>query len=364
MNLIKKIFKLMDGETDDRDRGELEYRRTLMEKVRNCLSISKNENGFLAFLEDKSFFFYPAGSEERCFIMYGQTGGSYIAMGDPVGDTYYFEKCIEEFKSFCKKERKKCIFYEVDHENIGDYIKNSMTVSKIGERGKILLRDFTLEGSEMRKLRYLYKHLEKVGYNFKIIKKENLDIFMEELKSVSNEWLKNKNSSEKKFSIGRFSSEYIKNFHVAVIERDEKIVAFANIYGTPGKDCLTLDLMRHINNLENGVMEYFFISLILHAKEEGYENFSLGIVPLSGIEKNHLTPYKNIENFIFNHEKHFYNFKGLKFFKDKFKPQWEPVYITYYGHLIFPLVLKDIISLTSNGIIKAVRKTTDKNQKK
>lgn len=114
--------------------------------------------------------------------------------------------------------------------------------------------------------------------------------------------------------------------------------------------------MRHRENLENGVMEYFFISLILKAKNEEYEYFSLGIVPLSGIEKDILTLYKNIEHFIFQHEKYFYNFKGLKVFKDKFRPQWEPVYIAYYGHLLFPLVLKEIISLTSGNIIKAVRK--------
>ena len=296
--------------------------------------------------------------------MYGIKGNSYIAMGDPIGREDLFEKAIEEFIKFCKKDRKKCIFYEVDHENIGAYIKNNMIISKIGERGKVVLKNFTLDGSDMRKLRHLYSHLKKDNYNFKIIPKEKLDTVLVELESISQEWLDSKNTSEKRFSIGHFSKEYIKNFDLAILEKDGKIISFANIYGTSEKECLTLDLMRHKKGLKNSVMEYFFICLIQYAKEANFTFFSLGIVPLSGIEKEWLSPYKSIENFLFHYEKHFYNFRGLKLFKDKFNPLWNPVYITYYGRSIFPLIIKDIISLSSNGLINALRKKEQlKNQK-
>ncbi|MGL5638808.1 MAG: phosphatidylglycerol lysyltransferase domain-containing protein [Cetobacterium sp.] len=327
-----------------------------IQKIQYCLSVSKNENGFLALLNDKKFFFYPENSENCCFIMYGEKGNSYIAMGDPIGYEEFFEKAIKEFKEFCKKREKKCIFYEVDHSYIGNYLKNNMIISKIGERGKIILKNFSLEGSDMRKLRYSYNHLAKDNYIFKVITKHNNSHVLETLSNISKEWLKRKNASEKKFSIGHFNEEYIKNFDIAIVEKNGEIIAFTTLFGTPNKECLTLDLMRHRGNLENGVMEFFFVSLILYAKENNYAAFSLGIVPLSGIDKHILTPYKSVEHFIFNHEKHFYNFKGLKLFKDKFKPEWEPVYITYAGHLIFPLVLKDIISLTSGGIVSAIHK--------
>ncbi|MGL4977681.1 MAG: phosphatidylglycerol lysyltransferase domain-containing protein [Cetobacterium sp.] len=326
------------------------------EMILKCIDLSSNENAFLAFLEDKKYFFYPNEINPECFIMYGVKSSSYIAMGDPIGDEKSFQKCIQSFQNFCKSEKKKCIFYEVDHKNIGDYIKNNMIVSKVGERGKIDLDKFTLSGSNMSKLRYTYTHCKKNNYIFKIIKKEDSDSILNELEEVSNEWLKMKKSSEKKFSVGYFEKKYIKKFDIAIVQKNDKIIAFANLYKTIYKECLTLDLMRHRENLENGVMEFFFTSLILYSKDEMYKKFSLGIVPLSGIEKSKLSPYKYCENFIFNHEKHFYNFKGLKMFKDKFKPEWEPVYIAYYGHLILPLVLKNIVSLSSGGLIRVIKK--------
>ncbi|MGL5189451.1 MAG: phosphatidylglycerol lysyltransferase domain-containing protein, partial [Cetobacterium sp.] len=71
-----------------------------IQKIQYCLSVSKNENGFLALLNDKKFFFYPENSENCCFIMYGEKGSSYIAMGDPIGYEEFFEKAIKEFKEF------------------------------------------------------------------------------------------------------------------------------------------------------------------------------------------------------------------------------------------------------------------------
>lgn len=353
---MKWLNKLLYFSNKNSNKNEYNLSETEVQKIQYCLSVSKNENGFLALLNDKKFFFYPEDSENCCFIMYGEKGTSYIAMGDPIGYEEFFEKAIHEFKNFCKKNEKKCIFYEVDHPYIGNYLKNNMIISKIGERGKIMLNDFTLEGSDMRKLRYSYTHLKKDNYTFKVISKNNNSSIIQTLSDISKEWLKRKNAAEKKFSIGHFNEEYIKNFDIGVVEKNGEIIAFTTLFGTPNRECLTLDLMRHRSNLENGVMEFFFVSLILYAKENNYESFSLGIVPLSGIDKHILTPYKSMEHFIFNHEKHFYNFKGLKLFKDKFKPEWEPVYITYAGHLIFPLVLKDIVSLTSGGIVSAIHK--------
>lgn len=185
MNFIKSLYTIFQKkDIDKKTESEKEIKR---EKIERCISISKNENAFLSFLKDKNYFFYTQNSEEKCFIMYGQKGNSYIAMGDPIGEKIFFKNCIEEFKKFCKKNKKKCIFYEIDHENIGDYIKNEMIISKIGERGKIYLKDFTLEGSEMRKMRYVYTHLKKEGYIFKIVKKQDLDNILEELESISKE---------------------------------------------------------------------------------------------------------------------------------------------------------------------------------
>jgi phosphatidylglycerol lysyltransferase len=47
---------------------------------------------------------------------------------------------------------------------------------------------------------------------------------------------------------------------------------------------------------------------------------------------------------------HFYNFQGLRTYKGKFDPVWQPKYLAAPGGLTLPRTLTDISSLTSGGL--------------
>jgi phosphatidylglycerol lysyltransferase len=53
---------------------------------------------------------------------------------------------------------------------------------------------------------------------------------------------------------------------------------------------------------------------------------------------------------LFRFGDHFYNFRGLRAFKEKFGPVWEPRYLASPGGLALPFVLTDIATLISGGI--------------
>ncbi len=65
----------------------------------------------------------------------------------------------------------------------------------------------------------------------------------------------------------------------------EKIVAFTNIFCGFEKEELSADLMRHLPEAPNGVMDYLFVEIMLWGKREGYRWFNLGMAPLSGLEE-------------------------------------------------------------------------------
>ncbi len=50
----------------------------------------------------------------------------------------------------------------------------------------------------------------------------------------------------------------------------------------------------------------------------------------------------------------FYGFQGLRAFKDKFDPRWEPRYIAAVGGWKLPIVLAEVAVLT-NGPSRAAR---------
>ena len=51
----------------------------------------------------------------------------------------------------------------------------------------------------------------------------------------------------------------------------------------------------------------------------------------------------------YTHGKAVYNFQGLRAFKDKFDPVWEPRYLAYPGGLRLPRVLADVSVLIAGG---------------
>jgi len=115
--------------------------------------------------------------------------------------------------------------------------------------------------------------------------------------------------------------------------------------------------MRYAPQAPGGVMDYLFIHLMLWGRENGYLWFNLGMAPLSGLGDRSLTSLWNrIGGFVFQHVEHFYNFQGLRQYKEKFLPQWRPRYLASPTTLSLPIVLTNITSLTSGGIKGIVAK--------
>jgi phosphatidylglycerol lysyltransferase len=87
------------------------------------------------------------------------------------------------------------------------------------------------------------------------------------------------------------------------------------------------------------------------AKEEGFEYFSLGMAPLSGLENHSLAPlWHKIGNTIFRVGGDFYNFEGVYFYKEKFNPEWEPVYLAAPPGLQTASALLAATTLISGGV--------------
>ena len=97
-------------------------------------------------------------------------------------------------------------------------------------------------------------------------------------------------------------------------------------------------------------MEALFVQLMIWGKQQGYRWFSLGMAPLFGFEKSPVAPLWNrLGSFLFEHGQAVYNFRGLRDYKEKFKPVWQPRYLAYPGGLRLPLILADVSALIAGG---------------
>ena len=98
-------------------------------------------------------------------------------------------------------------------------------------------------------------------------------------------------------------------------------------------------------------MDYLFIELMLLGKNEGFRWFNLGMAPLAGMQDHPLAPlWHRLAGMIYRHGRRFYNFEGLRAFKQKFDPDWEPRYLASAGGTGAAIVLSDVAVLIGGGL--------------
>jgi phosphatidylglycerol lysyltransferase len=329
------------------NKADLEYARGIVEK-------STGTTGYLAFLEDKALLF---NRMRTAFIMYGVERRSWVAMGDPVGPAAEHQELIWQFRELTDRYDGWPVFYQIREENIPLYVDLGLALLKLGEEGIVRLADFSLADGKRAELRRTLHKFDRLGYTFDIVPMAQVPLLAPELRAISDGWLARKHTREKGFSLGFFKEEYLALFPAAIVRREDRIIAFANVISSAEKQELSLDLMRHDPEAPNGTMDFLFAKLMLWGKEAGYQRFNLGMAPLSGIEGYQVAPLMGrLEAFLYRHGEHFYNFQGLREYKDKFGPQWEPRYLASPGGLSLPLVIADIAALISGGLKGVVLK--------
>jgi phosphatidylglycerol lysyltransferase len=301
----------------------------------------------LAFLRDKALLF---NDDRTAFVMYAVQGRTWVALGDPVGPDDRLSSVVRLFLERCNDFGGAPVFYEIAPKHLHRYADYGLTFVKIGEEAKVDLAAFTLEGGHAAKFRKALRRLARDGFTFRMLDPHGLPEVMSELRAVSNDWLAEKSAPEKGFSLGYFDETYLLRFPVAIIERDNRIQAFANVWPGAGGIELSIDLMRHRRDAPNGVMEALFVHLMQWSKQQGYLWFGLGMAPLSGFERSDVASLWNrIGVFVYDHGESLYNFQGLRAYKEKFDPVWEPRYIACPGGLRLPHVLADVSALVAGG---------------
>jgi phosphatidylglycerol lysyltransferase len=308
----------------------------------------------LVFLGDKMVLTNP---DKDAFVMYGTEGRSWVAMGDPIGPKDSAQELVWQFHELADQHGGWTVFYQVRPDMLPIYLEIGLSLLKLGEEARVDLTEFSLEGSVNKPLRHWHRRPESEGCTFRIVPADQVELMLPELQAISDDWLNLKNTREKRFSLGSFSAPYLLRNPVALVEREGCKIGFANLWLGAEHGELSFDLMRHAPDAPSGVMDFLIIELMLWGKQQGYQWFNLGMAPLSGLEDRAAAPIWNqLASLIYRHGEHFYNFQGLRQYKEKFRPVWEPRYLASPGGWAQYRILTDVSSLVSGGIKGVVTK--------
>jgi phosphatidylglycerol lysyltransferase len=297
--------------------------------------------------EDKSYFFSP----EETVTAYAVRSRGAIVLGDPIGPSDQVAMAISAFQDFCARNDWTPAYASTLPDYLDAYRAAGFDVICIGYEAIVLLDKFTLEGGEHKGIRYSANRMERSGYRVEIHLPPLDDSLIQSLHEISDAWLTLQHGGEMHFSDGWFNDSYIRNGPVAVVHApDGHPTAFANLIPEYQKNEVSIDLMRHYQEIEHGTMEFLFVKMLQWAKGKGYDTFSLGLSAIVGVGEKPGDPrVEQALHTISEYVSRFYNFKGLHDFKEKYHPRWEPRYMVYPGPASLPLVLTTLLRVHSGN---------------
>jgi phosphatidylglycerol lysyltransferase len=324
-----------------------------LERVGELIKQGCDTTANLALLGDKNLKF---NKERTACIMFQASGSSWVAMGDPIGPPELGEALAWEFLEDCDGMAVSPVFYQVTPQHLPLYIDLGLNLSKLGEEARVPISRFSLEGSARAELRQAQRRAVRDGASFEMVAQGDVPPLLPQLRAVSDAWLAEKNTGEKRFSLGFFDERYLSNFDIAVVRHNNAVVAFANLWRGGGSE-LSVDLMRYNEAAPKGIMDYMLIECMLWGKSQGFEWFNLGMAPLSGLEEHALAPaWHKIGRMVTRYGEMFYSFEGLRKYKEKFNPVWRPRYLAAPDGIAMAGALLDVTALISGGVRKVLRK--------
>lgn len=313
-----------------------------------------NSDAGVALMGDKYLTFSESGNS---FIMFGRRGRSWISLFDPVGPQSEWSDLVWRFLEQAREQGGRASFYQVRPQTLPVYLDAGLRVYKLGEYAYVPLQDFSLKGKARSDLRAALNRGEREGMTLEVLPPGVDTETLAALRAISDAWLAGHATAEKGFSLGAFSERYIQRSPIALVRADERPVAFATLMTTDLTAEASIDLMRHVPDVPNGTMDFLFARLLLDLQAKGYQRFGLGMAPLSGMAEHPLAPrWHRLGRLLFSHGENFYNFQGLRAFKEKFVPEWEARYLAAPGGMAPLFVLADVAALISGGLRGVIAK--------
>ena len=299
------------------------------EDLQAVVNQASQPQAWLALLRDKHILW---NDDRTAFLMYGISGKQWVVMGEPVGAPEAALALCWQLREMASLSNARLSFYEFGPHLLPLMIDLGLRPFKVGEEAMIETANFDLAGKKGYGFRQTLKRFDTLGATFEVLQPGQFDTDMPRLKMVSDAWLAAKRGREKRYSLGSFQEAYISAMPVAVVRLQGQIMAFANLWPTHNRSTLGIDLMRYDPASPASIMEYLFLRLIVYARDSGYARFSLGLAPLAGLEVRPLSgAWHKIASVIYQLGGDIYNFEGLRAYKEKFKPVWEPRYVAVSG---------------------------------
>ncbi len=370
-----------------------------------------------ALADDSDYFFSANG---RAVIAYRFESDTLLAIGDPIGPPEEIPPLLTAFAEHCREHDWQFAFYQARPERLRWYRALGWRAVHIGEDPVLWTDRFSLEGSAVGNVRRAVSKLERGGLAaLQFVPGENAfepaeapEGLLEQLRTISAEWVRAHPGGEKGFCMGRFEPTRLRDVWLSVAwtpqtGRVEGFVTWTPIWARSG---WALDLMRRRGDAATGTMEFLVVKTVERARARGDAMLSLSLSALAKVdesgrpecpaaeraaaergatsEKRAGAPLEGAaaaeraeasgaghpaapaprdgrtgpglapgaaasedraREFLMERLARFYDFKGLFRWKKKFAPEFEDRYLVYPDPLALPRIARALLKVQSPG---------------
>jgi phosphatidylglycerol lysyltransferase len=333
-------------------RVPVRFARPPDDRIERALSLHARYGGGSAALTvangDKDICFLG----DRGFCLYRIAGPYLVVFADPViASPSDRLALVDAVLALADETDRRPVFYEISVDWVPPLHDRGFAFFKLGEEALVPLERVGLEGPAGKLYRQILRRGERDGLYFEVLGPDAVARRLAELRQVSDDWLAAKGAAERQFSIGFFDESYLRRFPCAVVRTaGDRLLAFANLLACPQRRELSVDLMRYRSDAPRGTMDYLLASVMLYGRREGYAWFNLGMAPLSNVGGSpEAHRRERLARLVFRHGEPWYNFRGLRAYKEKFDPEWVPRYLAYERGWQWAPALAHVGALVAGG---------------
>jgi lysyl-tRNA synthetase class 2 len=302
-------------------------------RIRELLAAEgeRDSLGYFATRRDKSVIFSPSG---KAAVTYRVVIGVTLASGDPIGDPEAWGPAIEAWLRQAREYAWTPAVMGAGEEGAKGYARAGLRVIELGDEAILHIRQFQLDGREMRPVRQAVNRVQRAGYTVRIRRHEQIGRDeMARIIELAARWRDTETERGFSMALGRLGDPA--DGRCVLVEaldaagREAALLSF-----TPwGEHGLSLDLMRRDRASDNGLIEYMVTSLVSQAPRLGVERISLNFAVFRAVFEEGarigagpvLRAWRRLLLFFSN----WFQLESLYRSNVKYRPEWVPRYLCF-----------------------------------
>jgi lysyl-tRNA synthetase, class II len=279
---------------------------------------------------DKAFFFSGGG-----VLAYRTLRETAVVSGDPVGPPGSARAIVADFLAYAGRRGWDVVLTGAGAEHLDGYAELGLRSLQIGSEAIADPQRFSLEGRAIRKVRQSVHRIERRGWSVAVVEADELTPeLVDELAGVEHAW---RRAQPRLYGFAMCmdrlwgAPEDAGGLYVVGRDPDGHVTAFLRF--VPYRAGLSLDAMRRVDDVPNGLNEALVVAAIAHARQRDVRELSLNFAGFAHVmAAEALTSRQRLLRWGLRLAHGRFQLERLVRFNDKFAPEWRPRYLVYTGH--------------------------------